>query len=483
MLKVAFFFLHWLCLTACHPLMVFNPRNINSKPPASDEALPKNKVRITVDSMGIPYIKAANIHDAMYGLGWMQARDRLFQIDLMRHAALGELSEWFGERTLASDKKLRVLTYRLDEQMARLSAAEDLLLDHFVAGINDGARERGRTAEHFLLGAHFADMTKRDVIAIARLQGWQLAHGLDSELTNLQIARADNSDAIKQEFIRAIDDRGTAIVTTPPGQQEPFKVPAYLKKASSPTAFLYQHDDMVQLSGGASNAWAVSSMLAKGGYAELYSDPHLQHTSPSNFYLATIDADDVFATGATFPGLPGILIGANRELAWGVTASLLNTQDIVLLSMVKGEANTYVVDGKKMLLTEWPQKFCTDMKGTCQEVMQYISIFGPVVDSHFDAYIGKDDRFAIQWTGFAVEEHTDPSGGFIRLAHAHDVNAGMDAVKNMSLPGEISFWLIRLVISVTLTQGLRRIAMPNKILTYRLISLISSSRWAGFRKT
>ncbi len=120
------------------------------------------------------------------------------------------------------------------------------------------------------------------------------------------------------------------------------------------------------------------------------------------------------------------------------------------------------------------------MKGTCQEVMQYISIFGPVVDSHFDAYIGKDDRFAIQWTGFAVEEHTDPSGGFIRLAHAHDVNAGMDAVKNMSLPG-VNIVLADKAGNIGYAYaGLvpNRDAKQNPYLPFN--GQFSSSRWAGF---
>jgi penicillin amidase len=421
-----------LAITACHPLVVFSPKPIKSTHLNKGD----DNIRITVDSMGLPYIKASSIHDVMYGLGFMHSRDRLFQLDLIRHAAQGRLGELFGERVHALDKGLRVLTYRLDEQVEKLSKEEDLLIEHYIAGVNEGARQRGRTAEHFLLGLEFADLTKRDVLGIARLQSWQLAADLHSEIARLKIARTDISAAAKEELLAAIDDRGSAIIDTAANFAERFTLPSYLKRRTSPQAHAVQAiDDIVQMAGGASNAWVINGRLAKGGNAMLMNDPHLQHSWPSNFYLATLEADDFFVTGATFVGLPGVLVGATKRLAWGVTASLLNTQDAVLLKMADGDDKFYIVDGKKLPLIEWPQSYCSNKKGVCKDVMHYASIYGPIIDADTDNFVDKGDRFAVQWTGFAVDEHKSPSGDFLTLAQAHDVAAGIAVVKSMSLPG------------------------------------------------
>lgn len=470
-------------ITACAPMAIFNPKAIKSASLASlTEVVPKNNVRITVDAMGVPFIKALTIDDVIYGLGFMHARDRLFQLDLLRHASLGKLSELFGERTLSFDKKLRILTYRLDEQMAKLTDAENHLLENYVKGVNDGAQQRGRTAEHFLIGADFKEFTKRDVIAIARIQSWQLASDLTAEFTRLRIAKSPLSDAAKEEIIAGVDDRGSAIISNKDPLAEKFKWPSYLAKASSPTALFSPREELVQMSGGASNAWAINGRLAQDGHAMLMNDPHLQHNWPSNFYLVSLQADDLSVTGATFPGLPGVVIGANKNLAWGVTASFLNTQDAVFLQMVSGDDHHYFVDGKKLALTEWPQRFCTNKKDQCTDETFFVSIFGPVVDHDYDSFIGKNDRFAVQWTGFAIDEHKDPNTSFIKLAQAHDVHEAAKIIDGMTLPGVNIVFADHKGNNAYAYAGLvpQRDGTQNSYLP--LDSAFSSSKWSKFSR-
>jgi penicillin G amidase len=472
-----------LCLmsfVACHPLSIFNPKALKTKPPVINIA-PDEKIRITIDSMGLPYIKAKALHDAIYGLGFMHARDRLWQLDLLRHASQGRMGELFGDRVLNLDKKLRILTYRLDEQVQSLSAEENILLDHYLAGVNEGAKQRGRTAEHFFVGAQFEELSKRDVVAIARLQAWQLAADLHAEIFRLKLARSDLPvDAIK-ELVSAVDDRGSAIISGPSRFAELPNLPAYLDKAFTKSAYLAPPKDIMQMSGGASNAWVINGRLAKGGTAEIYNDPHLQHNWPSNFYLATIDADGFFATGASFVGLPGILVGATKKIAWGVTASYLNTQDTVLLETAK-DKSFYVVDGKNLPYVPWPQRYCVNKKGKCKEIMHYVSIFGPVIDAQFDSMIEKDDRLAVQWTGFHSEEHKDACNSFLKLAQAPDVNAGVTAIKSMTLPG------VNLVLADVSGNigyafaGLVPRRDPKQHPYLPLDGKLSASRWEGFRR-
>ncbi len=421
-----------LLVSACHPLSPFGPSNVKSSK-LSDES--PQLVQVAYDDMGVPFIKAKSMHQTMYGLGFVHARDRLFQLDLMRHAATGRTGELFGERGLSVDRKMRILTYRLEEQIENLSEEEHALLNAYVQGVNAGAKQRGRSAEHFLLGLQFEEFTKKDVVAIARFESWLLASDLFAEIAHLAIAQADLPHETKSELLSAMDDRGSAIINISERYaQRNYDLPKYLG-VLVPTLKKTPGHDLVQTEGGASNAWVVDKQHTKDGSAVLMNDPHLQHNWPSNFYLATLSADDYFVTGATFVGLPGILIGATKNLAWGVTASCLNTQDLVVLEIAKDDQDSYVVDGKPMRFEQWPQRFCTNKKGTCTEEVYQLSMFGPVIDNRFASYLSPTDRFAVQWTGFNIEQHKNPSGGFAKLAQMRNVSDGIKIVQSMTLPG------------------------------------------------
>jgi penicillin amidase len=386
-------------LNACHPFAMFRPPAIKTKSSGIISHLSHNKVDIAVDAYGIPFIKGNSIDDVVYGLGYMHARDRLFQLDLLRHAALGKTSELFGARGMSYDRKLRLLTYRLDEQVERLSKKERSFLDTYVRGVNDGATQRGRSAEHFLLGVRFEEFSIRDVIAIARLQSWQLGADLASEVTRLKIARSNWPLDAKNELLSATDDRGSAIIKgyVHPVNKGKVIMPSYLRNSTPPIKekdIESNGEDFGQPSGGASNAWVVHGSSSRDGHAILMNDPHLMHNWPSNFYLATLMTNDFWATGATFPGLPCILIGASKNLSWGVTASYLNTQDLVLLDIDKNDESAYWVNGKKTAFVEWPQQFCLNKKNMCVTEMNYLSMFGPVINHNLDNWIDKGDVFA-----------------------------------------------------------------------------------------
>lgn len=474
-----------LHLCACHPLSMFKPKPIKRTNESSVSGL-KKSIEVAVDAHSIPFIKADTINNVIYGLGFMHARDRLFQLDLIRHAALGRVAELFGDKALALDRRLRILSYRLDEQLAHLSDEEQILLDNYVRGINDSAKQRGRSAEHFLLGVAFEEFTKQHVIAIARLQSWQLGADLFAEISRLKIARSNLSQAAKSELLSALDDRDTAIVNQTKISIKPHNLvlPSYIitsaEAANNRTT--KTEDEPVQFGTGASNAWAINGQLAKEGHAMLMNDPHLQHSWPSNFYLATLMSNDLFVTGATFVGLPGILIGASNHLSWGVTASCLNTQDAVLLKMVNAGLS-YEVDGRTLALKEWPQQYCLNKKGKCIKEMKYVSLFGPTIDHGFDRWVDSHDNFAVQWTGFNVEQHRHFGLGFIKLAQAKNVAEGIKVIKSMTLPG------VNMIIADTFGHiGYAYAGLVPKRDTKQhpylpLDGRVSSSLWAGFLTT
>lgn len=425
-----------LLVSSCHPLSMFRPKDPRGLIAISGPMPNAANIKVTIDAHGIPYIKAADIESAMYGLGFMHARDRLFQLDLLRHAALGRLSEIFGKKMLSFDRKYRLLSYRLNEQLQLVAAEEKKLLEAYVAGVNESLRHNNRSAEHFFLGIQFEQFTAEQALAIARLQSWQLASDLLNELYRLRLVRSSVSTDAKAELVGALDDQNSAIIRGhyAPILTKSFLIPPYLD-ANVQTRSTPMSLDFPENIAGASNAWAVRGHLMKDKYAVLMNDPHLPHAWPSNFYLASIEAADLQASGATLVGLPAVLIGSSPHVSWGVTASYVNTQDSVKLSLDKNDAKRYWVDGIKHDLQPWPQRFCTDKKGTCVEEMRYTSIFGPIIDSTYDAAIEKNDVFALMWTGFLVEEHASLVKSFVRLMAAKDVQDAATQVSKITLPG------------------------------------------------
>ncbi len=424
-------------LIGCHPFFMFKAPTLTKSLGEAKKSDATEVVNIVLDDFGIPFIKAKTTEAAMYALGFMHAYDRLFQLDLIRHAALGRTSELFGQRTLALDKKLRILSYRLDEQLLHLTHDEQLILRAYVAGINEGARKRGRSTEHFLLGTHFKDFALRDVVAIARLQSWQLAQDLNTEIDRLIIARSSLSDVEKQSLLNPVEDRNSSII--PLEAKGSARNKKELSELFAPLKATYEILDeemgIIQSTGGASNAWVVAGNLMENKHSVLMNDPHLRHTWPSNFYLAGIETDEMSAKGASLVGVPSIVIGAGKHIAWGVTASYLNTQDTVLLKRDKKNKLKYLVDNKSLELEKWPQEFCLAKNEGCRKEDFYVSIFGPVMDTRHDSAIAKEDFLALMWTGFLIEKHSAIATTFVKLASAKNVGLGTEAIKAMTFPG------------------------------------------------
>ena len=428
-------------ISACHPFFMFRPPAIKSNTLSSLSEAPamNGSINVAIDKFGVPFIKAKDNHSAIYALGFLHARDRLFQLDLIRHAAMGRVAELFGDKGLESDRKLRFLSYKLEEQLAALSSEERLILDAYVRGVNDGAKQRGRSAEHFLLGIEFEEFSALQVVAIGRLQAWQLAADLFPEIVRLKFAKSALSAEAKKELFASVDDRRAAVIEGDYSAAETSQpsIPIFSKSDDKKAVVDINGDveNLIQLEGGASNAWAIEGRLMENKQAVLMNDPHLRHAWPSNFYLATLATDNFQASGATFVGVPAILIGVSKTVSWGVTASYLNTQDTVLLRRDPVEAEAYWVDGKKYNLEKWPQKFCLDKKGNCLEEVYFVSIFGPVMDSRHDQWIDKNDLLAIMWTAFLTDKHSKITTSFIELAQAKNVAEAKSVIGTMTLPG------------------------------------------------
>lgn len=308
--------------------------------PASEatRALPglRAPVEITLDAQGVPRIRAGSETDAAMALGWLHARDRLFQMELMRRGASGRLSEIAGPATLRLDRFSRTLglARRAEADLAALPPATRALLDAYAEGVNAHIRARGRFAapEFLLLGAP-EPWRPSDSLLWGKVMGLWLSGAWRTDLERGSLAAL-----LPPERLAEIWPRDTS--TGRPDQTSPAAapgraagLPALIEPAAAARllAATPSWPEDAPLPPSASNAWALAPARSASGAALLASDPHLGFQAPILWYLARIELPGGrFLAGATSPGVPFMVIGRSESLAWGFTTTHSDTQDVFL---------------------------------------------------------------------------------------------------------------------------------------------------------
>ncbi|WP_200344618.1 penicillin acylase family protein [Halochromatium glycolicum] len=298
----------------------------------------------------VPSIDAKSIRDMVFAQGFVVARERLWQMDLLRRLAGGRLAELFGEGALRADRFYRTigLARAADHTFEALEPRWRDLLARYAEGVN-AYRDRAIAAmrlplEYQLLGLAPAPWRPQDSLLVGAYMAWVNASNLREELVFLRLAQ------------RLGTQRALELFPTGPGQPAPEAaraLPEYRLKTSRSDApssperldadpastSLREPDDRRQPDAfarstpqAASNAWAVTGRWSEGG-ALLANDPHLPAQLPAPFFELEMQAPGYHAAGVALPGVPFVLIGHNRQLAWGVTASAADTQDLFLERM------------------------------------------------------------------------------------------------------------------------------------------------------
>ena len=263
------------------------------------------------DGRGVPHITASCWQDAIFLQGFATAQDRLWQMDTLRRFGAGELAEVFGQPALALDQRSRQMRMRAiaESDVARLTPENRELLVEYARGVNYFIdTHRGDYSLEFSLPGHSYDP-----------RPWTLA---DSMLVGLVMMR-DLTDSSKFEF-----DKGALLQMA-----DPVKVHA-----------LFPAMEGEYVSPG-SNAWAVSGAHSIDGKPIAANDPHLRYGVPGTWHLVHLEAPGVDVSGATLPGLPGVISGHNQQIAWGVTNLEADVMDLYLEQM-NPRNGRYLYQGK-----------------------------------------------------------------------------------------------------------------------------------------
>lgn len=281
----------------------------------------EGRVEIRRDRFGIPHIFAAGEADAFFGLGFAQGQDRGFQIEALRRAVRGTLSELVGRAALPVDRLSRRIGFlrAARRQLEVLDPELRAIVEAFARGVDAGRREGVRRSPHELaiLRARPGPYAAEDVRGLLDFLSFAMAANWDCELERLRVLEEDGPAAL-----RALEPEYPAWlpVSSPPG------APAG-PAASRLEADLRLAREFLGL-GLASNIWAVAPSRTSSGRPILANDPHLPPMVPPHWYLAHIEAPGFRVRGASFAGTPAIIVGHNEHGAWGLTAGMADNTDL-----------------------------------------------------------------------------------------------------------------------------------------------------------
>ena len=275
---------------------------------------------IRYDARNRPFVQAADFQDAVFVQGWLHARERYWQMELLRRAGKGRLAELLGSGLLATDTEITLAGVpALARQMINNAGPETLaVVDAYIAGINLAVATLPAPLEFRLLGAEPSPWTRADVFAIGGIMAFQSGRNMRNEMLRLALL-SDLSPELASLFSdRTIPDLPVAI---------DFDRYLAMETALSPDQPYFQPPLL------GSNGWVVAPGRSASGRALFAFDSHDGWGMPSLFYevhlFFTGDADEESVRGFSVPGLPGVINGFNEFMAWGFT-NIGDSQDLYL---------------------------------------------------------------------------------------------------------------------------------------------------------
>jgi penicillin amidase len=375
-------------------------------------------VGVSFDSNDIPFIRASSPTDAATALGYIHARDRMFQMEMMRRAASGTLAALFGSAALPNDEEMRILGVResAEADAADLSPEARALLQAYANGVNAWIERRGRlSAPEFVFLGRPQPWTIVDSLLWGKTMGLWLSGNWEVELQRLALSAHMSRDKIDSLW--------------PTGGPQPPAVDAALAYPDGAAAaarqaltWIRHFPEAFTQPAQASNAWAVSGGHTASGQPLLAGDPHLGFNFPGLWYLARIDTPQGTLAGATVPGLPFLLIGHNDHVAWTFTSTGADTQDIFIEHVTSDGRHYETPDGPKPFTT---RREVIQVRGQPDVVLTVrVTRHGPVIDN------GPSPHTLLTVEMANLAPHDTDADGLLMLNRARWVSdAGLAAVK------------------------------------------------------
>jgi penicillin amidase len=349
-------------------------------------------VEILRDRYGIPHVRAQNRLDAIFGLGFVHAQDRLWQMEIQRRAATGRLAEVLGAQALSTDRFMRTVGFARAAREARssLDAPTIEAIDAYVLGVNAFLAQTSGwrlPVEFTLTGIQPELWTADDVVASMKLLAWAQGMNWREELLRLRVAAKLGTDRALELIPDQFD--GTTVLPS----ALPQSVGA-LKQITSMLDYLggLGANEIPDLSdgliAGGSNAWVLDGSRTASGRPILANDPHIPAQAPATWYLVHVTGGPLDVIGATFPGSCAVVVGHNRHVAWGMTNAMADAQDLFAVGYLEPTSSTEEI---------------IRVKGGQEERLTVrSSANGPIISD----LIGERGVLALRWTGLDRQDAT-----------------------------------------------------------------------------
>ena len=297
----------------------------------------KGEVVIIRDQHGVTHITTKKCdQDAIYALGFAQAEDRIWQMDILRRTAEGSLSEILGPKALAADKFMRTLGFAQRSQASyqHFDQRTKTFLKAYSAGVNAYLARQHLPIPFKLLSYQPKPWQPVDSLVIARLMSLNLNGQWRLKLIYATLAKQFSPEQLKQLF-PAYPSKAPTILNQQDLQQSGLIGQQALSQQSPAALNLkrettYMPDGLNKQSGLGSNSWVISGKLSQTGKPILANDPHLGLQQPALWYLIELHGPHLHVIGASIPGLPAVIIGHNNTIAWGLTNVEPDAQEIYI---------------------------------------------------------------------------------------------------------------------------------------------------------
>jgi len=395
----------------------------------------KEDVEIIRDTFGVPHIYAKNEPDLYFALGYAMAQDRFWQMEFYRRLGHGRLSEVLGEDLVKVDRYFRTITAgglnkRIPDDLAFLPKS-------FADGINAYMETNSDRLpfEFKLLGYRPDPWNAEDYLAILKVVNWGLSSGWKVDLTAAKILEKVGTERFKEAFPVW---PGDAPLIIPEGSNA-------LSSLSTPlTGTMNLVERMTTLSASAaSNNWVVSGIKSVTGKPILANDPHLMLTNPCFWWEAHMVCPTIHVSGFAIPGVPGIAVGQNLHVAWGVTNVMVDDVDFYIEKINPESPRQY-----------WVKDHWEEMKRIEETILVkgrdpvkteiLLTHHGPVVT---DMKSPKEKILSARW---AFTEGIPPAQAAYLLAKAKNIQEVQEALRYWQVPcqnfvfaddaGNIGYW-------------------------------------------
>jgi penicillin G amidase len=356
-------------------------------PPLSGEVMIdglQEGVSVVRDKDGVPHISAKNERDLYMAQGYVTAQERLFQMDMSRRQASGELSEVVGEATIERDKFFRtfglkraaIASYDMYSQEGKN------VLQWYADGVNafiqEAKKEKKFPVEFSLLGYEPKEWTPFDSLTIGKYMAYDLGGHWKGQAFRYYAMQKFPKEKAYELFPSYPKDAPTIVDATNIDVEKSFASVVF------PNEF------------NGSNNWVISGEKSVSGKPLLADDPHLSLATPAIWYQTTLQSPTVNVSGVIFAGVPGIILGHNEHVAWGVTNVGPDVQDLYIEKRNPDNLMQFMYNDKWEDATVHEEKI--KVKGKALIPYQVVvTRNGPVI-SEFAHDSGKDNVLSMRWT-------------------------------------------------------------------------------------